>query len=356
MLSSKTLGRDSFRLWLKTEINDDNSESDKGSLIKADNVCECIWYFVGPVNSIQLEGLYAIFSDDKFLPKPKNIPEIHIIDVPVTSPESKEEATLWSGRYWPTIYKRMNPLGPHYSIVSHAEAEIGHRTETWMSLARLVAQESFQEKLGENFGCLIVERDGIGKGKLVSLAADLRYEAKPCHAEDKQTGNIFRHAAMRAIGMIARKRKLLVHVGVAEMPLEQRQHMRHTEDDQYGHFFSEIPFTPLEKYAYPAYFPSSDSYLCTGFEIYLTHEPCIMCSMAILHSRFGRCVFGKRMPMSGGLFAEPALSEDEMHQHQNGNTGLSYGLFWRPELNSKFLCWQWCGEHENNMEKRIVQV
>lgn len=51
-----------------------------------------------------------------------------------------------------------------------------------------------------------------------------------------------------------------------------------------------------------------------------------MCSMAMIHSRFTRVVFERRMHNTGALTAEGLLG---------------YGLFWRKELNWTMLAWQW---------------
>lgn len=51
---------------------------------------------------------------------------------------------------------------------------------------------------------------------------------------------------------------------------------------------------------------SSSSYLCTDYEIYLTHEPCIMCCMALLHSRAKYVFFIEKCP-GGGLISEVRL-------------------------------------------------
>lgn len=47
-------------------------------------------------------------------------------------------------------------------------------------------------------------------------------------------------------------------------------------------------------------------YLCTDYEIYLTHEPCIMCCMALLHSRAKTVFFIEKCP-GGGLVSEARL-------------------------------------------------
>ncbi len=43
------------------------------------------------------------------------------------------------------------------------------------------------------------------------------------------------------------------------------------------------------------------SYLCTGLDAYLASEPCLMCAMALVHSRISRVYFAKCSPGLGGL-------------------------------------------------------
>jgi len=57
-----------------------------------------------------------------------------------------------------------------------------------------------------------------------------------------------------------------------------------------------------------------ENYRLPNCELYVTLEPCAMCSMALLHARFKRVVFGAPDPKTGAagsvldLFAEPRLN------------------------------------------------
>ena len=43
------------------------------------------------------------------------------------------------------------------------------------------------------------------------------------------------------------------------------------------------------------------AYLCTGLDLYITREPCIMCSMALVHARIRRVFYGAASGTFGGL-------------------------------------------------------
>jgi tRNA-specific adenosine deaminase 3 len=47
--------------------------------------------------------------------------------------------------------------------------------------------------------------------------------------------------------------------------------------------------------------PGPKPYLCTGFDCYLVREPCVMCAMALVHSRVRRVMYAKADPKWGAL-------------------------------------------------------
>ena len=53
----------------------------------------------------------------------------------------------------------------------------------------------------------------------------------------------------------------------------------------------------------------SVQYLCTGYDLYLTHEPCTMCAMALVHSRIGRVFYAQPCAESGALGSRYSVHE-----------------------------------------------
>ena len=248
--------------------------------------------------------------------------------VPLNPPMSAEQAEQWSREYWPTMYKKTNPYGPHPSIVARAEEEIATQVESYIGLARSAADAVARVGKGHRIGAVVVDRCDKRNPTVVAVAGDARWNMSNT-VKDFDNGIVTGHAVMRVIGLVARKReelsKMSSQLPIDAVPLDA---------------FADKPLTDVEYNIYSRNTLESDGYLCLDLELYLTHEPCVMCSMAILHSRFGRVVFQERMERTGGLTAD----------RLEAPSGSKYGLFWRPEMNWKLLAWQW-HEDESSISK-----
>jgi tRNA-specific adenosine deaminase 3 len=55
-------------------------------------------------------------------------------------------------------------------------------------------------------------------------------------------------------------------------------------------------------------------YLCTGLDVFMYQEPCVMCSMALVHSRINRLFFLFKNSNNGGICSKYNLS---MHKNLN---------------------------------------
>jgi tRNA-specific adenosine deaminase 3 len=282
-----------------------------------------IYVIMGPEHALSRDELVASLSvieglEDTF---------VRSVPVPLVAPTSQVQAALWSQHFWPTLYRKSNPVGPHPSMISRSTDEITKDAAIWMTLAHQVARESKDAGYGEPVGACIVHRDG-DKASVVALAADARWHKR---RERGDKGNPMAHAVLRAVSMVAQK---LVRA-------EQREPDGKPVPILEFDVFQDSPILPDEKKVFEMDHPSPNGYLCHDLELYVTHEPCVMCCMAILHSRMGRVVFRQRMPLTGGL-----CSEERGHGHHDpyvseSNWGRGLGLFWRRELNWSLLAWEW---------------
>jgi tRNA-specific adenosine deaminase 3 len=217
-----------------------------------------------------------------------------------------------------------------------------------MQLAELVAQECKGLNLGRDVGAVIV--DPVHQ-EVIVVAGDARLWTPGLEPKGREywgisDGRPEHHAPMRAIAMVAEKELERRRWGDSIEP--------HRSESVNG--LGGRPLTGVEVFYFTPSSPQDggqlsthdakllpmkqsnsrpETYLCSGLDIYLTHEPCVCCAMALVHSRFRACVFARRMPGTGGLCSE------------KDNGALGYGLFWRRELNWRFMAFEYNGGRAN---------
>ncbi|KAI5800379.1 cytidine deaminase-like protein [Peziza echinospora] len=296
-----------------------------------------LYILICPTSNIDLTTLYAKLSPLLFPASP----EISCVDVPFHACISQDQADEWSIQYWPTIYKRGNPFGPHPPYVEQTINKTLPNVAKYISLAREAAKQSFDAGFGIQTGAVVVDPSNeevaavAGDGRHMTFGGDERN--KGC-----TWGNPLEHAVMRVVGMVASKRKLREELEIGtKVDIEEGVEMMKARENDLRH----IPNTDVEKkYFYSINLKKLSStsivntaeneYLCHNHIVYLTHEPCVMCSMALIHSRIGMVRKARR----GFSSSE---SDNEL------GAGAGYGLFWRKELNWKFLAFEWVEPGEN---------
>ena len=296
--------------------------------------------------SISSDNLHQLLLSTNVFATSQVDPNVRTIKVPVTRPLSHEQAKELSQQYWPTVYKGSNPFGPHPAMVSRVVDEIESQAGYYMGLAIRAGHATSAEGKGELFGAVVVERSNPAGPSVVAVAGDARWE-HITEARSEGKGNVMAHAVMRVIGMIAKQR----------LTAYDTQKTLDTSGKQ-PNYFADTPLTALENDIYSQSQLAPGGYLCLELELYLTHEPCVMCSMAINHSRFGRVVFGQRMPRTGGLAAD-VVGDENASSMAEADSRPCYGLWWCSQLNWKFLTWQWVDEDpppETDVSHTDIQV
>ena len=152
--------------------------------------------------------------------------------------------------------------------------------------------------------------------KLVSVAHSKALVVDPKSAQilvyvgDLRTDHPLKHAAMVAIDSIA------LQQGGAPLtvPINSNTQIGSCFIQTKMQSSNDLPAVDLD--TQPDHPMRSLPYLCTGYDIYLTHEPCTLCSMALLHSRISRVFY--------------------VHSSQYGALGSLYSLHNNAKLNHHF--------------------
>ena len=283
----------------------------------------------------------------------ESLPIIRTTLVPLDPPTTVEQATLWSEQYWPCTFNPASQTiqkAPPLRILRTTQVELDKpaNLKSYFSLAERAAAECADGAPGRKVGAVIVDPE---KQEVIAVAGDARWYRQPHdpmtaenHHHKLAEGRPEHHALMRAIAMVAEKEAQRRNDNENPSNTAAEEHTINLSGravTSFERLYAQAPHSrnnPNQSSQPGLPTPQSatrpDAYLCNGLDVYLTHEPCVACSMAMIHSRFRVCVFRRRMPKTGGLCAE----KDDIG---SDGKGLGYGLFWRRELNWRVLTFQY---------------
>jgi tRNA-specific adenosine deaminase 3 len=269
-----------------------------------------------------------------------DLPKLFSATVPIHPPTTTEQAEILSKKYWPCVFNPASQTiqqAPPLNLLRATHAELDtERLDTYMRLAEVLGKGSLESRVGRVVGAVIV--DPV-RNEVVAAAGDARWWT---FDQTILKGNVQRegegrpeyHALMRAVSMVAQKevRRALAPTlpRLLENTHSRELNGRSLTPIELAYLSAPEQISSEEGVELPAKQSCvrPDPYLCNGLDVYLTHEPCACCSMAMIHSRFRACIFMKSMPGTGALCAE------------THDGCLGYGLFWRKQLNWRVMTFQ----------------
>ncbi|KAL5335295.1 hypothetical protein BJX70DRAFT_375504 [Aspergillus crustosus] len=360
--------------------------------------------------------------------------KFHTIRVPTLPPLGTAQADKWTKELWPVVYNpaaARATISPPVQVLNRTREFLQHDAGRYLAFAKKVAEEAEQSGCGRGVGAVVVDPDIVERiletdddldarwaEAIVAVAGDARYSRREaglpslaeCHTSGGPNpatetydadleGGPDLHALMRAAEIVAYKRRAGDPEAEADKPtlsplesyflsqtdLTAPEFEPESQDatpvpEKYqktGHEDSEaVPISSswtAEDTPAPRIRPRSQGgYLCTDLDVYLTHEPCVCCSMALLLSRFRSVTFPQTGRMiTGGLASEPVISPvpverslAEIADNKDENTQgageqeasekpkrLYYGLHWRKELNWRALGFEFIEEGRDDKRK-----
>ena len=227
-----------------------------------------------------------------------------IIHVPEQMPCSLEQAEEWS-HYWPLSYKR-----PHPGLtIPPEDVPVMHRHMT----RALQLASTNRERGGVFNACIIV--NPLSDSEIVQ-ASDCRQNHPLHHAamqaaaaagewqlrvwpvtEERMETHVFHE---KLLAVVASKRRRMQSNGNSsseENGGDPNKPAHNGGGNNNGPFLSESERSDTKS----SLSENERPYLCTGFDAYLVGEPCLMCAMALVHSRVRRVVFCRNDATHGAL-------------------------------------------------------
>lgn len=176
--------------------------------------------------------------------------KLEVVSVTKCAPKTRRQF-LFSNKLWPTNFHEDKYLENLISGLIFSEADVKNH-EKWMRMALEAAKRSEKRS-----GTVVIDPQ---RNEVVAVASDSRND------------HPIKHSIMVAVDLVARTQG-----GGTWEP--------HPAD----YYYSEIISRDYQN-------PEDQPYLCTGYYVYTTREPCTMCAMGLVHSRAKRVFYGIPSP------------------------------------------------------------
>ncbi|XP_058510805.1 probable inactive tRNA-specific adenosine deaminase-like protein 3 [Solea solea] len=215
---------------------------------------EVLVCLVSDVPKTKIVSIDSLLSSDGV--KHDGLGEPFIVKVPSRPPLTRPQFELVN-KHWPTSFHedKQVTVALRGELFSPSQKANMHK----YMMSALTAAKAGKEMGMEAVGAVVVNR---ATQEVIAVGHDCRGD-HPLH-----------HAVMVCIDLVAHSQ------GAGCYSFDKYPACRFTPPDFDTHENA------------PDAEASSQPYICTGYDLYVTREPCVMCAMALVHSRIGRVFYG----------------------------------------------------------------
>nr|CAH7744172.1 unnamed protein product [Callosobruchus chinensis] len=221
---------------------------------------------------------------------------------PKTKKQYEKVTKLWPCNFHPNKYLEKlvtNTMFSQKELILHTKF-----MKLAIDVAKYGSAKSAQER---QVGVVIVDP------KIESVVA-VGYSCKP--------EGLIRHAVMVAIDNVAKTQKggtwsrtenKISEDGLDTSGIPTEDLLKYLKENHKDMRFGATVFRCKDDLDQPADGP----YLCTGYQVYATREPCVMCAMALIHSRAFRVFYGTSSTNGGlGTLCKVHTVKDLNHHYE----------------------------------------